>query len=70
MTVPINISARFDELDKAALVEISNRLKRSQSEVLRGLVRETLKVLQEQESGLKAEKPARAYSRNQIKLKK
>lgn len=48
-----NVSVRFDELDKSALIAIATRLQRSQSDVLRGLVRETWKVMQEQDMRIK-----------------
>ena len=54
-----NVSIRFDDLDKAALVQIAERLQRSQSEVLRGLVRETWKIMQEQSIQSKPQKASR-----------
>jgi len=50
MSLKPNIAARFNELDKAALVELTNRLQMNQTQVLRTLVRETLAVLKEQEA--------------------
>lgn len=44
------IGARFDDMDKAALKELAARLQRSQSDVLRGLVRTTLEILREQDA--------------------
>lgn len=44
-----NVIARFSDPDKAALRELAARLQRSQSDVLRVLVRETLVILQEQD---------------------
>ena len=69
MTDGPTVTVRFDALDKAALIEIATRLQRSQSDVLRGLVRETLKVLQEQEVHIKRtmNPPARVSTRR-IKL--
>lgn len=40
---------RLNALDKAALVELAARLGRSQSGVIRALVRETLAILREQD---------------------
>jgi len=44
------VGIRFTEQDKAALVELSRRLKMSQSNTLRTLVREMLNILKEDES--------------------
>jgi hypothetical protein len=50
MPISANVVVRFNKLDKAALVELSERLQRNQSETLRVLVRETLAVLKEREA--------------------
>ena len=67
MSLGPNVSMRFDELDKAALVELAARLRRSQTEVLRGLVRESLAILKEQD--VKAESKVKRKSGNSKKIK-
>jgi hypothetical protein len=48
-----SVGIRFNELDKAQLRELAARLNMSQSNVLRGLVRETLAILKEQDAKTK-----------------
>ncbi len=45
-----NVALRFNELDKAALVELANRLQMNRTETIRVLVREALAVLKEREA--------------------
>ena len=44
------VAVRFGKLDKAALMELAQRLQRNQSDTLRILVRETLAVLKERDA--------------------
>ena len=53
-----NLALRFDEPDKAALVELSQRLQISQTEVVRVLVRRTLAVLQKYDQVQVSAQPA------------
>lgn len=53
-----NVALRLNELDKAALVELSNRLQMNQSQTIRVLVRETLAVLKEREAQSTPVEPA------------
>ena len=45
-----NFAFRLDPLDKAMLKELATRLKRSQVQTIRDLVREALAVLKEQDA--------------------
>lgn len=46
-----NIALRFNELDKAALIELTERLQmKSRNETVRVLVRETLAILKERDA--------------------
>ena len=50
MTPTTAIAMRLDPVDKAMLKELAARLKRSQTETVRVLVRETLAILKEQDA--------------------
>ena len=50
MTTAISLAMRLDPVDKAALVELSARLQRSQTDTVRVLVRETLAIIKEQDA--------------------
>lgn len=45
-----NVALRFNQLDKAALVELARRLQMNQTQTVRVLVREALAVLKEQDT--------------------
>jgi hypothetical protein len=51
-----NTAFRFNELDKAALVELSTRLQMNRTETIRVLVRETLAVLKEKDQAATVER--------------
>ena len=58
-----NIALRFNELDKAALIELSQRLQMNRTQTIRVLVRETLAVLKEREAR-EQEKPVEPATQN------
>jgi len=45
-----NVAVRFDDEEKAALLELATRFHRSQSDILRILVTESLAVLERQDA--------------------
>lgn len=46
MPIPANVAIRFNKPDKAALIKVAFLMKKSQSELLRILVREKLAALE------------------------
>jgi hypothetical protein len=52
-----NLALRFSQLDKARLVELSQRLEMNQTETIRVLVRGALEILKEQDAKPHQEQP-------------